>query len=441
MRLAQILKPALIVITLLSALPAQAVTLIRDAEIEHALSQLAKPILNAAGLSPSRTKVLIIKDDKMNAFVVDDRHIFIHSGLLLRLQTAEQIQAVIAHEAAHIANGHITRRISNLRRSGQFAGLGVALAAVVEAATGNGKAAAAIAAGAAGSSQRNFFAHTRAEEAAADQSGARYMALAKIDPKGSVDVLSLFRGQEALSASRQDPYARTHPLTADRLRAAKGYAAAYSGKAIDHPTSDYWFARAHGKLSAFIRAPSWTLRKLRTDTSEVGLMRKAVAYHQKPDAKNAIKTINQLIKARPNDPYYRELRGQIYLENRQFKNAVSAYGEAVNMLPNQPLILGGYGAALLAVGDAASVKKAVKVLENARARDGVDSRVLRNLATAYAKLGQNGKASLAAAERYLLRGDLKTAGIHAQRASDLLSGGSPSWQRAQDIIRAVPATK
>lgn len=438
MRLTHFFKALVFVAGLMIALPAQAVTLIRDAEIERALSELSRPILNAAGLSPSRVKVLVIKDDKLNAFVIDDRHIFIHSGLLLRLDSAAQLQAIIAHEAAHIANGHITRRISNLKRAGRFAGLGVALAAVAGATTGSGEAAAGIALGVSGSSKRAFLSHTRAEEASADQSGARYMARAKIDPNAAVEVLNLFRGQEALNTKRQDPYVRSHPLTADRVRAMKGFAAAYGDQSVEHQDATYWFDRAHGKLSAFIRAPSWTLRRVKNDTTATGMMRKAVAYHQKPDVTNAIKSINALIKARPKDPYYRELRGQIYLENRQFNNAVAAYAEAVNLAPNQPLILGGYGGALLAAGGDANIRKAVSVLEKARSRDTADGRTLRNLATAYAKIDQNGKASLLTAERYMLRGDVKTAAIHAQRASGLLNRGTASWNRAQDIVRAAP---
>lgn len=92
--------------------PARAATIIRDPDIEYSLAQLAKPILAAAGLG-SNVRVLVIDDNKLNAFVVDNRHIFLHSGLILKTDNAAMLQAVIAHEAAHIANGHITRRMQN----------------------------------------------------------------------------------------------------------------------------------------------------------------------------------------------------------------------------------------------------------------------------------------------------------------------------------------
>ena len=100
-----------------AALPARAVTLLRDSEIEYALAELARPILNAAGLPASRTKILVIEDSSLNAFVVDGQVIFLNSGLLLKLESAAQVQAVIAHEAAHIANGHLARRVQNVRNA------------------------------------------------------------------------------------------------------------------------------------------------------------------------------------------------------------------------------------------------------------------------------------------------------------------------------------
>jgi len=107
---------------------AHAVTLLRDADLEHGLKQLATPILKAAGLNPNRVKILVVEDGTLNAFVVSRDAIFIHSGLLTRLETAGQLQGVIAHEAAHIANGHLTRRLTNLNATRSAAAFGMALA-------------------------------------------------------------------------------------------------------------------------------------------------------------------------------------------------------------------------------------------------------------------------------------------------------------------------
>ena len=426
-----------LVISFAATQPARAASLIRDAEIEHALAELSAPILRAAGLSPQQVRILVVDDRSLNAFVINGTAIFIHTGLLLKLESAAQLQSVIAHEAAHISNGHITRRLTNIRGARNTAAFGMVLAAAVAMSTGRGDAAAGIAAGVAGSSQRNLFAHTRSEESAADQSGTRYMLRAGADPAAALEVLEIFRGQEALSVGRQDPYASTHPLTNDRMRALRGLIAANPGTPTDQSTATYWFARAQGKLSAFTQNPSWTLRRTSDDTSAIAQMRRAVAYHRQPDADRAIATMQALLAANPNDAYLHELLGQILLESRQAAAAVNAYGRAVNLAPNEPLILGGYGRALLAVNTADSNRRAVEALQRARDRDPLDGRILRDLGLAYARAGQNGLASLATAERYALAGRMDDAALHATRASDQLPRGSTPWQRAQDVLSAT----
>ncbi|MBP0482857.1 M48 family metalloprotease [Sagittula salina] len=423
---------------LLAASPASAATFLRDADMEYALKQLAAPVLNAAGLSAAQVDIVVLDDSSMNAFVTDTRHIFIHSGLLLKLQSAEALQAVMAHEAAHIANGHITRRVTNFRSARNAAGLGMLLAVAAGVSGADPGVAVGIAAGSQASAARRFFTHTRSEESSADISAVRYMARAGIDPQGAVDAISIFTGQLNLDESRLDPYAITHPLSRERMRALQGLVAgAKPGQ--PNAVANYWFARAQGKLSAFKRAPNWTLRRAGKDPyKDVGLMRQAVAWHRQSNLQKALAAIDGAIAMRPQDPFILELKGQILLESRQFKAAVQVYQAAANAAPREPLILGGLGRARLAAGDA---KGALSALEAARGRDFSDPRLLRDLGVAYAKQGQNGMASLATAERYALTGRLEDAELHATRAAGLLPRGSAPWQRAMDVIDAAKQAK
>ncbi|MEO1307582.1 MAG: M48 family metallopeptidase, partial [Pseudomonadota bacterium] len=243
-RLGMLLAAVLCAVTL--ALPAKAQVILRDAEMERALRELARPIIAAAGLSPNRIRIVVLKESRLNAFVLDGRTIFINSGLLLKMKRPAMLQAVLAHELAHIANGHITRRATNAKAARNTALLGLLLSAAV--ASVDSQAAGGLAVGSTSAAQRAFLSHTRAEESSADQSGLRYMADANIDPEGMVEVMEIFTGQEVLSRSRQDPYARTHPLSRDRLRRMRGLAAAYKETEPPDPTSVYWFNRVKEKL-------------------------------------------------------------------------------------------------------------------------------------------------------------------------------------------------
>ena len=408
--------------------------LLRDADIEHGLRQLAGPILNAAGLGSSRVKVLVVNNSSLNAFVVSNDAIFLHYGLINRMGNAAMLQGVIAHEAAHIANGHISRRMNNLESARSAAGFGVALAAVA-AAVGGGQAGAGVLAGTQGSALKRFFRHTRAEEASADQSGVRYMRAAGVDPTGMKEVMDLFSGQELLAESRQDPYTRTHPFSRDRVRALDGFVTAYGGSFPENASSDYWFTRVKGKLSAYTRSPKWTMQRLqKTPYKDVRLLQEAIAEHRSSRTQPALKAIDAALALRPNDPFLHDQRGQILLESRNFSAATKAYARAVQLAPNEPLILAGYGRALLMSDNYAEAKR---VLEQARIIDFRDGSMLRDLSVAYARLGQNGMASLVTAERYALVGRLEDAEIHAKRAEGLLPEGSGPWQRAQDVLIAA----
>ena len=422
---------ALLVLAL--ALPLRAQVMLRDAELERAMRELARPVIAASGLSPAQIRLVLLQDSRPNAFVVDARSVFITSGLFLKMERPEMLQAVIAHEIAHIANGHITRRAANMRNARTAAMLGLALSAAV--ASESPAAAAGIAMGSSASAQRRFFAHTRAEEIAADQSGLRYMAQANVDPMAMAEVLEIFAGQEMLSAARQDPYVRTHPLSRDRIRAVDGFAAAFAEADAADPNAAYWFARGRAKLSAYLRAPSWTLRRIDGgDSSDAALVARAVAHSQNADGARARAAAEALVAKRPGDAYAHELLGWVLFEARAWDAAARAYEAAAALAPSEPLIAAGHGRALLARGDEA---RALEVLEAARARDPFNPGLLRDLAQAQARMGDEGAASLSTAERYALAGRLQEAAIHAKRASGLLPRGSTRWRRAQDIVNAA----
>ena len=415
----------------ISALPAHAIGLLRDADIEHALTRLAKPILTAAGLSSQQMRILVVNDMSLNAFVLDSRHIFIHAGLLLRTQSPEQVQAVIAHEAAHIANGHFARRIQNMQTARSAAAFGTALAIAAAAATGQGEAATGFAIGINSAAKRRFLAHTRSEESSADSTALGYMVRAGVDPRGMKEMLDIFVGQENLTRGRQDPYVRSHPISRDRARNVEAQSQAYPKQQTGNDAR-YWHGRAIGKLSAFLRSPQWSLRRAGDSMSkDIEYMRRAVALSRQGDIDGAMVQLDRALQLRANDPFLLDLRAELLMRDRQFSAASAMYAKAVKYAPNDPIILAGMGRAQLAAGQ---YKSAVKTLSKARDRDFRNASLLRDLAQAYAKTKNLPMASLVTAERYALQGKLEDAKLHATRAAGQLPRGAPSWQRAQDIL-------
>lgn len=419
----------------LGAGPASALSLVRDAEIERTLNRLSAPIFRAAGLSPSTIDFYLVNDRALNAFVAGGRNIFLHTGLMMELDTPEQLLGVIAHETGHIAGGHLTRRAINMRNAQGPALLGL-LAGIAAGAAGGGDAGVAVALGSQDIVRRTLLRFNRGEEAAADQAGLSYLMRAGIDPKGLEEVLERFRGQEVLSIGSLDPYVLTHPIGAQRMALIESKVDAVAGRAWPaDPDREYWHKRLRAKLEGFLDSPTRVLDKYEGQPDdEFVLYARAVAYHRLPDPRAAQAAVERLVSLRPRDPFYLELKGQILLESGNATAAIPAYREAVAYAPDEPLIKAGLGRALLQFDRPETNAEALAVLQDARNDDLGDAAALRDLALAYARAGDNGMASLATAERYALVGSLENAHLHAKRAVGLLSEGTPGWLRAQDIL-------
>ena len=416
---------------LLGASSAKSISLLRDSDIENSLKELAQPILNAAGINSSNFQILVVDSATLNAFVIDQNHIFIHSGLILKLSSAAQLQAVIAHEAAHIANGHIARRMTNTRKAKITSTFGT-LIAIAAAAGGQSNAGFGIALGTANSANRVLLAHTRNEESSADRSAVHYLNEVNLNSNAMIEVFKIFEQQINFSLKSQDPYTRSHPLDRDRINALTQLTSTHPNHSTS-PENKYFFSRLHTKLAAFTNDPGWGLEKP-TSNAHLDLMQKAISNHRLGQVQEAINFIGNLVTLKPKDPYYRELQGQILLENRKYSEAINAYRSATKLAPNDPLILGGYGKALLTQNKQINDIEALKVLKIAQNLDSKDANILYHLGRAFSRAGKIGEASLATAQRYALQGDIKNAILQAKRAEAILPRGSVAWQNTQDII-------
>ena len=85
----------------------QALSIIRDDEVESTIKQLVIPLLKSAGIPHDAVNVYILNDQNVNAFVFGGQNIFINTGLINFSNNPETLLGVLAHEIAHIAGAHI----------------------------------------------------------------------------------------------------------------------------------------------------------------------------------------------------------------------------------------------------------------------------------------------------------------------------------------------
>ena len=421
-----------------TAYAAAAPRLIRDAEIENTIRAWASPVFEAAGLNAADVDIYLVNDSSINAFVAGGMNLFIHTGLLMRSKSPNQVIGVIAHETGHISGGHLARFQDKIKDASLTAILAMIVGAGA-AVAGAGGAGIAVMGGGMGMAQSSMLAFSRTQEASADQAGMRYLEETGQSARGMADFFHILSGQELLNSSQQDPYVRTHPLTRDRIEAVDAQVAKSKfADAPDKPEFIEMHKRMLAKLSGFILSPPTTLSRFKEDDKSVAARyARAVAYYRLPDMAKALPLIDQLIAEEPNNAYFYELKGQMLFENGRGKEALAPYQKSVDLMPNEATLRVGLAQAMIERNDPALNKEAINNLRRATQREPLNAFAWSQLAIAYGRDEQLGMSALSSAEAALARGNKREARLQGARAEKLLPRGSPGWIRLQDIQSAA----
>lgn len=414
---------------------AQGISLIRDSEIERYIRAYATPIWDVAGLDPSAVRIHLVNNKSLNAFVAGGQRIFVFTGLIMAAVDPTQIVGVLAHETGHITGGHLARFQDGLKGATTISILSLILGAAAIAA-GQGDAGAAILTSSGEFATRSFLSYSRTQEASADQAGLTFLTASGQSAHGLIGFFEYLGDQEALLTANKDPYVRSHPLTEDRV--ARLREAARESPHWNKPAPPEFvdmLARMKAKLHGFLTHPSRVFRIYPiTNADPYAPYARAVAYHRQGYTDKAIAEVDRLISWLPEDPYFRELKGQILFESGKVRESIEPYRQAVLHGPDEPLLRVSLAQSILATEDASLTAEAIKNLEAANRRESNNSFSWHQLALAYHSQGNEAMAALATAERYAILGKAPDAKKQAKFAVDHLEAETPQWYRAQDLL-------
>jgi predicted Zn-dependent protease len=415
--------------------PAMAQQVLRDAETETLFRDMERPIIQAAGLRPENVQIIVLQDSSINAFVAEGQIVYVHSGLIAAADNVNELQGVVAHELGHIAGGHVVRMAEGARVATGIMLLSLLLGAAAMAA-GAADAGAGIFSAGQQAAMGKFLAFSRTQESSADAAGAKFLTTAGVSGKGMLSFFKKLQNQEFRYAIPQDDeYGQTHPLTGDRMQVLDQVLKSSPSwdKPMD-PALNARFLRVKAKLVGFLYDPARTMLLYpESDHSEPARYARAYAWHKNAYPDKALAEMDSLLRDRPSDPFYLELKGQVLLESGKPELALASLREAVANAPDQPLISALLGHALIATEKPANFDEAKRVLRAAVARDNSNPFAWYQLGIVYDHEGDEPRAALATAERYNLESQPKLALANAELAMAGIPEGSRDWLRAQDI--------
>jgi predicted Zn-dependent protease len=367
--------------------------------------------------------------------VAGEQVIYIHSGLLLNAESAEEILGVIAHELGHLKAGHVPRRDEALRDAGTEGTLAAIAALALAAGGAPSDAAVGVMVGAADQAKRKMLRSFRYDEAVADELGLDYLNKAGISSAGLEQMMRRMAAQRVLPESRQSQYYQTHPDSAQRLAAYQDHARQDGNKSSPLSADDTKLMnRLVAKLRAYSEPAQSVLRQPAKTDSTGAIYSQAIAQYRRGDLAAAITLMDQLSAAHPADPFYHEFRGDILLSMAKAEAAAAAYETALTFRPGSPQILVNLGRALIATNDKKRLSRAIEAISAAQKTEPKWAFIRRQLAIAYGRNGDIAAADLALAEEALLLGDDQQAVRMAKRvlADDRLKDDLRN--RANDIL-------
>lgn len=393
---------------LLSSAWAQSMRLISDEETELFLADILRPIYKSANIPFNRDKVFIVQDPSLNAFVADGNNMFVHTGTLVSADNYNQVEGVLAHETGHIQGGHILRLKIKSKQMQNVSLVSLIAAGIAGAVSGRADVGMAIALGSQTSALHHIIRYQVQEERSADEAALFILSKLKKSPEGLLEFMKKIQHQNMLSGIEESSYFRTHPITAERVAFLSD--AAKKTPFVPNDALSKRFDMIKAKLVAFLYPPE-TVRKLYplNASSQAALYAHAILNLREFKINEALHDVNTLIEQNPDDPFFWELKGQIYFESGQVHNARIAYQKAYNLLPNASAFQLNLAQAMLEDSPSPKEINTIISLLNKSLVKSKNAYAWLMLAQAYGMQDNMAYANYASAEFSLFLGEIDTA--------------------------------
>lgn len=174
--------------------------------------------------------ITVVESEELNAFALPGGPIVVYTAILNKMQTPEELAALLSHEAAHIQNRHTLRNM--LSTAGTRILLGLLL----------GDQSGAVALLAEQANELKGLAYSRSLETEADLQGLAWMQQKHMDPNGMLRLMNIL--QTASGGSAPASFLSTHPVFEERTAAIKKVIREHSGDSYKVDTNQLQIFKA-----------------------------------------------------------------------------------------------------------------------------------------------------------------------------------------------------
>jgi predicted Zn-dependent protease len=230
-----------------------------DAYLEQVVAHLNPPAM--ASNPAVHYRVRVIEDPTLNAFAYPHGSIYVHTGLLARLESEDELATVLGHEMTHVEDRHMLR----YQRSAHNKEIGLSIAAITAAVVLAGVEGDALNAGNWGKAeaidlfgnllvglglqlafQASVNGYGRGLEEEADMGGFTKLAAAGYDLQEAPKVYQALLDDQGEPRRAEAFFFGSHPRLGERIEVTRRYLAAHPGTSrvvLDRAEREEAFAR------------------------------------------------------------------------------------------------------------------------------------------------------------------------------------------------------
>ncbi len=177
----------------------------RDDELEAYINEIAEKILPPEVFKAVPFKILIIKAPFLNAFAMPNGVVYIHTGMLAKMENEAQLAAILGHEMTHFTHRHAIKEIRNAKnKSAFFTIMAIGLPIIGDALGAIGTVA-------------SVTGYSRELETEADREGFKLMINAGYDPQEAVKIFTHLKKEIEEEKIVEPFFFGTHPKIQERI--------------------------------------------------------------------------------------------------------------------------------------------------------------------------------------------------------------------------------
>lgn len=387
--------------------------IIEDSEITSYIREISEKLEKAAPPQPFPVKVDVVNHNAVNAFATVAGYMVIFTGLILNVDSEDELASIMAHELAHITQRHVARNIERSKLISIGSLIGILAGVFIGSDAGS-----AVAVGSMAGGQSAVLKYSRADEREADQVGLNYLIRAGYNPGAMVSAMQKMRKMQWFSGGDIPSYLSTHPGMDERTGYLRDRLERLDLELLKQETNN----TRHKRIQTLVRArytdPSVALSQFRDKDQGTCLdfLGKAIANSRMNRVGDAGRNFQQLIECDDSDPLFLREAGIFYFQFGEVDQAGNLLQKVVMINPSDSIAMLYYARVLAEKGNTSD---AIRYMHRTLERIPENPRAHEHLARILGRSGDNFNAHLHMAYAHIFDNNQRQASFHREKAREL----------------------